>query len=106
MLEFAEFLGANGAPFPLASAFVSAWAQFVAGLLFIVGALTRPAAAVMLVNFAVAIALVHVGKPFLDNYDALVMLFASGFLLLHGPGALSVDEGMARHERGAGEGRT
>lgn len=102
MLEFAAFLSANGAPFPLASAFVSAYAQFIAGLLFIVGALTRPAAAVMLVNFIVALALIHVGKPFLDNYDALVMLFASGFLLLHGPGAVSVDERIARREREKG----
>jgi putative oxidoreductase len=99
MVEFAEFLHANGFPLPMLSAYVSAYAQFVCGILFILGALTRPAALVMLVNFAVALLMVHVGLPFLDNFDALVMLFASAFLLLHGAGALSVDRWMESRGR-------
>lgn len=91
MLEFSEFLAGHGVPWPLFSAFVSAYSQFVAGLLFMVGAYTRPAAAVMLVNFTVALLLVHIGQPFLENYDALVMLFGAAFLFVHGPGLLSVD---------------
>lgn len=35
--------------------------------------------------------LVHIGQPFLENYDALVMLFGAAFLLVHGPGRLSFD---------------
>lgn len=100
MLEFAEFLGAHGVPVPLAAAFVSAYAQFVCGLLFIVGAFTRPAAAVMVVNFIAALLIAHIGQPFLENYDALVMLFGAIFLLLHGAGGVSVDEGIS----GAGTG--
>jgi uncharacterized membrane protein YphA (DoxX/SURF4 family) len=46
---------------------------------------------------------VHLGQPFLDNYDALVMLFGAAFLLLHGPAALSVDEGLTGRA-GAGSG--
>ena len=91
MLEFAGFLGAHGVPWPLPAAFVSAYAQFVCGLLFIVGAFTRPAAAVMVVNFIAALLIAHVGQPFLENYDALVMLFGAAFLFLHGAGRLSVD---------------
>lgn len=102
MLEFADFLGAHGVPWPVLSAHVSAWAQFLCGLLFILGALTRPAAAVMVVNFLVALLVAHVGRPFLDNYDALVMLFGSGFLLLHGPGRLSVDERSGPVSAGSG----
>lgn len=92
MVEFAEFLGQHGVPWPTAGAFVSAYAQFVCGLLFIVGAFTRPAAALMIVNFVAALIIAHIGQPFLENYDALVMLFGACFLLLHGPGALSIDE--------------
>jgi putative oxidoreductase len=92
MVEFAEFLGARGVPLPLVGAVVSAYAQFLCGLLFIAGAATRPAAALMIVNFIAALAIAHIGQPFLENHDALVMLFGSCFLLLHGPGKLSVDE--------------
>jgi putative oxidoreductase len=96
MVEFAEFLQHQGFPFPLPGAVISAGAQFLCGLLFILGAWTRPAALVMLVNFAVALVLVHLGQPFLENYDALVMFFGAGFLLAHGAGRLSVDAAVAR----------
>ncbi|MBA3553606.1 MAG: DoxX family protein [Gemmatimonadales bacterium] len=92
MVEFAGFLEARGVPWPLGSAFISAYAQFICGLLFLAGGFTRPAAAVMVFNFIAALLIAHIGQPFLDNYDALVMLFGAAFLLLHGPGALSVDE--------------
>jgi putative oxidoreductase len=91
MLEFSEFVAAHGVPWPLFAAFVSAYAQFIAGVSFILGAWTRPAAAVMLLNFTVALLLVHIGQPFLENYDALVMLFGAAFLFLHGAGSASVD---------------
>jgi putative oxidoreductase len=101
MLEFSEFLAGHGVPSPLIAAFVSAYAQFIAGVLFILGAYTRAAAAVMLINFTVALLLVHVGQPFLENYDALVMLFGAAFLFVHGAGAVSVD---ARRSRGQASG--
>ena len=91
MLEFSGFLAAHGVPFPLFAAFVSAYAQFTCGVLFVVGAFTRPAAALMIINFMVALLLVHIGQPFLENYDALVMLFGAAFLFVHGPGLPSVD---------------
>lgn len=103
MVEFAGFLGQHGVPWPLPAAFLSAYAQFICGLLFMAGAFTRPAAAVMAFNFVVALLVVHLGQPFLDNYDALVMLFGAAFLLLHGPGALSVDERLSGRA-GAGSG--
>jgi putative oxidoreductase len=96
MLEFAEFLARQGVPVPTAAAFLSAYAQFICGLLFVAGAFTRPAALVMIVNFVVALVVAHIGQPFLENYDALVMLFGAAFLLLHGPGRLSLDEWLSR----------
>lgn len=95
MLEFRDFLEQNGFPAPMASARLSAWAQFLAGLAFIAGFATRPAAIVMIVNFIVALAMVHAGLPFSANISPLAMLFGSILLLLHGPGRWSVDERIA-----------
>ena len=96
MLEFAGFLEQNGFPLPLFSAHLSAYAQFVCGILIVLGLFTRPAAAVMAVNFVVALAMVHWGQPYLENFDALAMLAGSLFLLFHGAGALSLDAAMER----------
>lgn len=96
MAEFAEFLARHGVPVPTAAAFLSAYAQFICGLLFVAGAYTRPAALVMIVNFVIALLVAHIGEPFLENYDALVMLFGAAFLLLHGPGRLSLDDWLSR----------
>lgn len=96
MLEFEAFLRANGFPFPLFNAFLSAYAQFLCGLLFIVGLWVRPAAAVMVVNFVVALAMVHVGLPFERNFAALTMLFGSAFLLFNGAGGASLDAWLQR----------
>lgn len=99
MLEFEAFLRAHGFPFPLFNAFLSAYAQFLCGLLFIAGLWVRPAAAVMVVNFVVALAMVHVGLPYDRNFAALTMLFGSAFLLLNGAGGASLDAWLRR--RGA-----
>ena len=100
MLEFRDFLAAHGFPWPLLSANVSAWAQLVCGALFVVGWLTRPAAAVMVVNFVVALGMVHLGKtPYAVTFPALFMLAGALFLLVHGPGALAVDGWLARRWR-------
>jgi putative oxidoreductase len=96
MLEFRDFLAQNGFPAPLFSAHLSAWTQFVCGLLIVAGAATRPAAAVMVVNFIVALWMVHVGQPFNANIAPLAMLFGAAMLMLHGAGAYSVDAVLAR----------
>jgi putative oxidoreductase len=96
MHEFAAFLARHGFPAPLASAHVSAYAQLLCGILIVLGAFVRPAAAVMAVNFAVALLMVHLGRPYLENFDALAMLAGSLFLLLHGAGALSIDAALAK----------
>ena len=91
MLEFRDFLAANGFPMPLASAYLSAYAQFVCGVLILLGLFTRWAALVMIVNFLVALAMVHVRLPFSANISPLAMLFGSLFLLFYGAGPWSVD---------------
>lgn len=96
MLEFRDFLAGNGFAYPLAAARLSVYAQFVCGVLVIVGLLTRWAALVMLFNFAVALIMVHVGLPFSANIAPLAMLFGSAFLLLHGAGPISLDAYLQR----------
>lgn len=91
MLAFRDFLAQNGFPFPHLSAYLSAFAQFICGLLLFAGLLTRWAALVMVINFVVALAMVHVGLPFSANMAPLLMLAGSVFLFLHGAGSVSVD---------------
>ncbi|MBA3969175.1 MAG: DoxX family protein [Gemmatimonadetes bacterium] len=90
MLEFRAFLAENGFPYPMFSAYLSAYAQFLAGLLILVGLATRYAALVMIVNFVVALAMVHVGLPFSANIAPLAMLVGSVFLLFNGAGPYSL----------------
>ena len=92
MQEFADFLAIRGVPFPLFSAFLSAYAQFVCGILFILGANVRFAGFVMTINFIVAILIAHTGDAYPNAFPALMMLAAAGFFLLHGAGKLSVDD--------------
>jgi putative oxidoreductase len=96
MLEFRDFLAQHGFPFPLFCAILSAYAQFVCGSLYVLGAGVRYAALVMIVNFIVALLMVHVGLPEQANFPPLMMLFGSLFLLFNGAGPLSVDRLLAR----------
>jgi putative oxidoreductase len=100
MQEFAHFLAANGTPFPLVAAFVSVYAQFICGALFIVGLWTRPAAVVMSVNFLAALVIAHRDTPFEVTWPALMMLAAALFFLFHGAGRPSVDAMLADRETG------
>ncbi len=99
MEEFAGFLGARGVPFPLFSAFASAYAQFICGILFILGAATRAAAALMIINFIAALVIAHIGDTYPNMFPALMMLSAACFLLLHGAGKLSVDDVLERAKK-------
>ncbi|HEX6911993.1 MAG TPA: DoxX family protein [Longimicrobium sp.] len=105
MLEFRDFVQQNGFPAPLFSAYLSAYAQFICGLLILAGLATRWASGVMVVNFAVALAMVHWGLPFSANISALAMLFGSLLLLFHGPGAYSVDAALQRRPASVPHGR-
>ncbi len=86
MLEFRDFLGARGVPFPLFAAHVSAYAQFLCGILFILGLVIRPAAVVMIVNFVCALLIAHRTGGYPPAAPALFMLFSSIAFLIHGPG--------------------
>lgn len=99
MEEFAAFLSAHNVPLPLFSAFLSVYAQFICGVLFILGAATRYAALVMIINFVAAILIAHLGDSYPAKFPALMMLAGACFLFLHGPGELSVDRLLARRAK-------
>jgi putative oxidoreductase len=91
MLKFRDFLGGLGVPFPLLGAVVSVYAMFLCGLLYIAGFLTRYAAIVMIINFICALLIAHRVGGYPPAALALVMLFSSIALLIHGPGKPALD---------------
>lgn len=91
MLEFRDFLTNLNIPAPLVAAHLSVYAQFICGILFILGWKTRWAAAIMIFNFIIALALVHLHDPYPNKFPAIMMLCGSIFLLLHGAGKFSIE---------------
>jgi putative oxidoreductase len=102
MLEFRDFLEHHGFPFPLLSAHLSVYAQFVCGLCFVLGLFVRPAGAVMIFNFVVALGMVHIGMPYPQNFPALMMLCAACYFLLAGAGRYSLDARLNGRRRAVG----
>jgi putative oxidoreductase len=91
MIEFERFIARHGFPFAVAGAHVSAYGQFICGLLYILGAAVRPAALVMIINFLFALGIAHRGTPLNADMPPLAMLAVAFFLLFHGAGPLAVD---------------
>ncbi|AHM61541.1 DoxX family protein [Flammeovirgaceae bacterium 311] len=91
MLEFRDFLDARGVLAPLIAAHVSAYAQFICGILWIIGWQTRLAAAIMVINFIAALIIVHIGLPYEQNFPAINLLAVALCLMLTGPGKISLD---------------
>jgi putative oxidoreductase len=91
MEEFAKFLAAHGTPAPHFSAYLSAYAQFICGILFVLGLFTRPAGMVMTINFIAALLIAHRATPFLATWQAAMMLAAAIYFLLCGAGSISLD---------------
>jgi putative oxidoreductase len=89
-----------GIPFPAFSATLSAWTELVGGLLLMLGLLTRLVCIPMLINMAVAVTLVVSSNLMgLDDYveaDEVVYSLIFFWLLMAGPGKVSVDTWLAR----------
>ncbi|WP_422860566.1 DoxX family protein [Flagellimonas sp. S174] len=90
MLEFETFLKGFGVPMSLAAAHLSVYAQFICGVLFIIGWKTKWASITMIINFIVAIGLVHLTDPYQNKFPAIMMLSASIFILLNGDGYFTI----------------
>ena len=90
MLESEQFLVSQNFPWPLVCAIVSVCAQFLCGILFLIGWKTRIAAVVMIVNFFIA-SFVHFTEGFEAMTPPLAILFSSLLFFLEGGGAFSLD---------------
>lgn len=90
MIEFRDFLALHNFPLPLASAVISVYAQFLSGLMFVIGYKIRLAAALMIINFLVALVMVHLRDSFEDVTPPLAMLFCSILFLFYGAGRFAL----------------
>lgn len=92
MLEFATFLTTHQFPYPHMAAYISVYAQALAGLSIIIGFKIRWAAVLLIINFLVAVIVVHWGQSFEEMTPALAMLFAAILILFIGAGRYAVDK--------------
>jgi putative oxidoreductase len=91
MREFEAFLGQFGFPAPAFMAPLSVWAQFIVGLCFIGGLLTRWAGVVCAINFIVAIVMVDAHGGIRAAFPAACLVLIGLYLATHGPGRYSLD---------------
>lgn len=96
MAEFTGFLRHFGFIWPELMAPLSVWAQFLCGGLIFLGALTRWAGLVMVFNFIVAMAMVHMSDEFRAMWPALALIIICLHLAFAGGGRWSVDARMER----------
>jgi len=99
MLEFRDFLEQHNVVFPLLAAHVSVYAQFICGILIMLGAYIRISALIMVINFIAAILIAHIGLTFEQSFDALMMLFGSAFFFIAGAGKISIDDFRKRRNK-------
>ena len=90
MLEFSDFLDKSGFPFPLFCAVLSVYAQAIAGLMIILGWQIRYAAMLMIINFAVALIMVHWGQSLEAMTVPFLLLFVFMLFLFQGAGSITV----------------
>lgn len=91
MLEFRDFLEVHGMPYPLLSAHLSVYVQFFCGIMLLIGMAVRVAGLLLILNFTVAILLVHIGQTFQQYYPAAQLIAVGFFFLFNGAGPFSID---------------
>ena len=97
--EFVNYLTTLGFPFPTTGAYVSAYTEFIGGILLVLGLWTRPTAILLIVNFTVAFFLAHlaINDTYQNTFPSANLIAVNVFLLFNGAGNYSVD---AKLERG------
>ncbi|WP_205510991.1 DoxX family protein [Longitalea arenae] len=91
MIEFSRFLAAFHFPLPVIAAILSVYAQLIAALLLLVGWMTRIASLLLIINFLVAVIVVHRNDSVETMTPALAMFFGAVLLLFTGPGKFAID---------------
>lgn len=91
MIKFRDFLQHFHFPLPMVSAIVSVYAQLFAGLMIVAGWKIRWAAIVMIINFLVAIIMVHRNDTIEGMTPALMMIFCCVLFLFQAAGKYALD---------------
>jgi putative oxidoreductase len=91
MVEFEKFLAQFGIIYPKLMAPLSVYAQFAAGIAFILGFLTRWAGLITAVNFVVAVYMVHWNDPVPGIWPAAILIFLGLYFGLRGAGRYGID---------------
>jgi putative oxidoreductase len=92
MKEFEAFLTQFHFPFPLGCAVVSVYVQALSGLMLMIGWYIRLAALLLIINFLVALFMVHWGQSFEEITVVLFLIFTSVLFLFAGAGRYSFDK--------------
>ena len=98
MDEFAKFLAQFGFVYPELMAPLSVYAQFAAGIAFILGIFTRLFGLITAFNFCVAVYMVHWNDPVPGIWPAAILIFLGLYFGLRGAGRYGLD---ALFEKGA-----
>ena len=91
MAEFVKFLRQFGFVAPELMAPLSVYAQFAAGIAFILGLLTRPFGLITAFNFTVALWMVHWNDPVPGIWPAAILVFLGLYFGLRGSGRYGLD---------------
>ena len=96
MDEFVRFLTQFNFPMPEWLAPLCVWAQFLCGIAFVLGLLTRWAGLVTTFVFIVAVWMVHWPQDFPGWWPALILVFLGILFATVGAGRYALDERIAR----------
>jgi putative oxidoreductase len=91
MDEFVKFLVQFNFPMPELMAPLSVYAQFAAGIGFVLGLFTRWLGLITMVNFMVACWMVHWSQDFAGWWPALVLVVLGLYFGLRGGGRFAID---------------
>jgi len=98
MEEFEKFLVQFHFPLPELMAPLCVWAQFLCGIAFILGLLTRWAGLVTAFVFVVAVWMVHWPQDFPGWWPALILVFLGLLFATLGAGRYSLDHRIERRD--------
>jgi putative oxidoreductase len=91
MDEFEKFLAQFGFAWPELMAPLSVYAQFAAGIAFILGVFTRLFGLITAFNFIVAVWMVHWNDPVPGIWPAAILIFLGLYFGLRGSGRYGLD---------------
>ena len=99
MEEFEKYLAQFGFIYPEIMAPLSVYAQFAAGIAFILGLFTRWFGLITAFNFAVAVWMVHWADPVPGIWPAAILIFLGLYFGLRGSGRYGIDALFERSSR-------